>query len=123
MTDRGRVDYDHEWTTERGMPAGSRLRVGMTKERGSPIRFVVQLEYWHAGRWSEVARIDHDRDGPVYRNITRSGLHLDLYHPDHGQYAKASVSGPLPESQAMSDAEEYIRERAEQLVQRFERWL
>lgn len=117
------MDYNREWTTERGMPASSRLRVGLTTEIGSPIRFVVQVEYWDGGKWVEVVRSDHDRDGPAYRNVERSGLHMDVYHPEEGQFAKRQVSGPLPANEAMGRAARYLRANAEQFVRRFEEWL
>ncbi|MFC7156539.1 hypothetical protein ACFQPA_13905 [Halomarina halobia] len=117
------TEYEQEWTTERGLPPCCRLRVAMTKRRGTPVRFVVQLEYWHAGRWLEVARSDHDVDGPTYRNVEVVGLHLDLYHPEKGQVAKRTLSRPLPAKEAMGRAERYLRANAQNYVTRFERWL
>lgn len=123
MTDRGRVGYDREWTTERGMPAGSRFRVGLTTRQGTPIRFVVQVEYYHSGQWVEVARSDHDWNGPPYRDVKLAGLHIDLYHPERGQFAKRGLSGPLPANEAMGRAARYLRANAERYVRRFEGWL
>lgn len=123
MDDNERKPYDREWQTERGMPPRSRLRIGLTKEGGEPIRFVVQLEYRHSGTWLAVARSDHDRDGSTYRNVELAGLHVDLYHPVLGQFAKYTISEPLPQKEAMGDAEDYIRKRSQDLVRRFEAWL
>lgn len=105
------------------MPACSQLRVGRTTEHGTPLRFVVQIEYWHAGEWLEVARSDHDRDSDVDHNATVSGLHIDLYHPEQGQFAKRTLSGPVSEKEAMGRAERYLRANAETYVRRFETWL
>jgi hypothetical protein len=117
------TDYEREWTTERGLPASNQLRVGLTKREGVPVRFVVQLEYWHAGAWLPVARFDHNRDGPAYRNVEQVGLHLDLYKPDGTQFDKATGWPPQPADEAMGDAETYLRQRAERFTKRFESWL
>ena len=118
-----RANYEREWPTKRGLPPFSRLRIGLTTRAGTPVRFLVQLEYWHNGDWMTVARFDHDADGPAYRNVEQAGLHLDLYHPVEGQFTKLTRWPPQPANEAMGDAEEYLREEAEQLIRRFERWL
>lgn len=123
MADQGRVDYDREWTTERGMPTDSRLRVGLTTERGTPIRYVIQVEYRRRGQWFAIVRCDHERDGPAYRNVELAGLHIDIYHPDEGQLAKRRLSAPLPAQEAMGRAAGYLRANAERYVRRFEGWL
>jgi len=119
----GRPEYGKEWSTERGLPACSRLRLGLTTERGTPSRFVVQLEYWHAGAWLQVARFDHDRDDPAYRNVEISGRHLDIYHPNGEQVMKDESWAPEPADDAMGKAEDFLRANADQLVRRFEQWL
>lgn len=122
MTGRTEI-YDREWTTERGLPPLAQLRIGLTKERGTPVKFLIQLEYWHAGEWLEVARFDHDRDSGAYHNVEQTGLHLDVYHPDDGKIRTDRSWLPEPAHTAMGRAERYIRKNAEQYVRRFETWL
>jgi hypothetical protein len=117
------MEYDREWTTRRGLPANSRLRFGLTKRAGVPVRFLVQLEYRHRGRWHPVARFDHDAFGPAYRNVELVGLHLDVYDPEGMQVEKRRSWSPQPARAAMGAAEEYLRRGAERLVRRFEAWL
>lgn len=105
------------------MPKGSRFRVGLTTGRGTPLRFLVQVEFAHKGRWFEVARSDHDRQGPPYRDVELSGLHIDLYHPERGQFTKRRLTGPLPADIAMGRAARYLLANAEEYVRRFEGWL
>lgn len=116
-------EYEREWTTRRGLPTHSRLRFGLTTCAGVPVRFVVQLEHRHGGGWLPVARFDHDAFGPAYRDVERVGLHLDVYDPNGVQIEKVTRFPPTPSKQAMGRAEEYLRERAERLVTRFQSWL
>lgn len=83
---------------------------------------MVQLEYVHDGRWLPVARFDHDAYGPAYRNVERVGLHLDVYDPDGAQIEKRWAWTPQPAEDAIAAAEEYLRERAERMIRRFESW-
>lgn len=119
--------YEREWFVypeeADDLPRGTRLRLGLSARGGNPHRFIVQLEYWHSGAWLQVARFDHDADGPAYRNVERSGLHLDVYHPRGEQIVKRRKWPPGPANQAMGDAEEYLRENAEYYARRFETWL
>lgn len=117
------TEYEREWTSRRRVPPGSRVRTALTKYRGHPTRFHVQLEYSHEGKWLQVARFDHDASGPVYRDVERSGLHLDVYHPDGSQLAKLTRWPPLPANEAMGVADDYLRERANELIRRFQSWL
>ena len=116
-------EYEREWTSQRGLPPRTRLRFGLTKRGGVPVRFLVQLEYVHDGRWRPVARFDHDASGPTYRNVELVGLHLDVYGPEGEQVKKVTQFPPLPASEAMGRAEEYLLERVEPMVRRFEAWL
>jgi len=84
------TEYEREWTSRRGLPAGSQLRFGLTKRGGVPIRFLVQLEYHEVEAWMPVARFDHDEAGPAYRNVELVGLHLDLYGPNGTQIEKGN---------------------------------
>ena len=117
------TEYEREWTTRRGLPAKSRLRFGLTTRAGAPVQFLVQLEHHHGEQWVPVARFDHDVVGPTYRNVELVGLHLDVYDPDGVQIEKRRSWPPQPASAAMGAAEEYLRQRAERLVRRFETWL
>jgi len=116
-------EYDREWLAGRDLPPLSRLRFEITKDGGKPVRFLVQLEYWHAGEWLEVARADHDATGPAYRDVERNGIHIDIYHPESGQIGKLQQWQPQPAQQAMGVAEDFLRRNAEAYVRRFESWL
>lgn len=119
--------YDREWFVWPGddarLPRKSRLRFGYTRRGGELLRFVVQLEYWYEDSWLQVARFEHQADGPAYRNVEQEGLHLDLYNPDGEQVEKVTWWMPQPANEAMSDADDYLRKHAESLLRRFERWL
>jgi len=69
-----------------------------------------------------VARFDHDADGPAYRDVERSGLHLDVYDPGGSQVEKVHHWPPEDARAAMPRAERYLRRNAEYLVTRFEAW-
>ena len=116
-------EYERERTTRRGRPSQSRLRLGLKKRGGAPVRFLVQLEYRHEGQWLPVARFDHDGDGPAYRGVEIVGLHLDVYDPDCSQIEKTWQWSAQPSDEAMGDAETYLRGNAERLIRRFESWL
>lgn len=67
-----------------------------------------------------MARFDHDVDGPAYRDVERSGLHLDVYSPDRAQREELSKRRPQVSNEAMGTAEDHFRENAEHYVRRFE---
>lgn len=119
--------YDREWFVWPGddtrLPQPTRLRFGYSRRGSELLRFVVQLEYWHAGKWLQVARFEHDDEGPNYRNVKEAGLHLDLYNPAGDQVEKVTWWTPQPANEAMGVADAYIREHAERLTRRFETWL
>lgn len=119
--------YEREWFVypedAEELPTRTRLHVGLTATGGEPVRFLVQLEYWDGERWLQVARFDHENDGPAYRDVERSGLHLDIYGPQGRQVAKHQKWSPQPANEAMGDAEEYLRDNAEHYARRFETWL
>lgn len=116
-------DYEREWTTGTDLPPRTRLRIGYSSTRGTPTSFVVQLEYWHAGEWLQVARFEHRGDGEPYQDVERSGLHLDFHRPDGEQHRKLTHWQPQSSNKAMIQAEDYLRENAENIVRRFEKWL
>ena len=119
--------YDREWFVWPGddarLPQQSRLCFGYSRQGGELLRFVVQLEYWHQETWLQVARFEHQVDGPTYRNVEREGLHLDLYNPASEQVEKVTWWLPQPANEAMAIADEYLRREAVSLIRRFETWL
>lgn len=118
--------YEREWFVypedDEEIPPRSRLHVGLTASGGQPIRFLVQLEYWDGEKWLPVVRFDHDSEGPAYRDVERSGLHLDVYDPQGRQIEKVTRWPPEAADSAMPRAERYLRRNAEQFVRRFQAW-
>lgn len=112
MTSEG--GYEREWTVN-VEPGVTRIRFGLTTQRGVPTRFLVQLGYHvpgkrtgrglQSGDWRPVARFDHDVSGPGYRNLDLVGLHMDLYDPDGRQRAKKTDFPPRPAKEALPAAE------------------
>jgi hypothetical protein len=81
----------------------------------------VQLEYWLDGEWLEVVRFDHAPDAEMGHDITEEGLHMDIYR----EGVKHCVKGDFPPvklNRAPRYCTAYIRENAERLIRRFERW-
>lgn len=113
--------YDRVWTAPIDDPnRRTRFRFGLTKHRGTPIRFVVQLEYYHEGSWLEVARFDHDRHGRAYADVRTEGLHLDVYFPDGTQKRKDRRFEPMSEKAAVAYAEWFLKRHYERLLREFE---
>lgn len=125
-------DYDREWTDD-VVFGETRIRYGLTTEDGVPVEFLVQLEYrvstdcdgreWPADSWLAVARFDHARDGPPYRDVEAVGLHLDVLTPDGEQVAKRRGFPRVAVTQAIRYADGYLRDNHDLLIRRFERWL
>ena len=114
--------YDREWTDD--VEVGkTQIRYGLTTEGGVPVRFLVQLEYLVANDWRPVARFDHDATGPTYRNVDRVGLHMDVLRPDGTQLPKRRDFPPVPITQAMRYADDYLRHHHDFLIGRFIQWL
>lgn len=106
--------YEQEWIqTIKDPERDTRLRFGMTTISGAPVEFLVQLEYYYDGEWSPVARFDHERDGPQYRDVRKCGLHLDVYDPNGNQIRKLSGFSPLPANKAVPTAEQYLNHHYE----------
>lgn len=124
--------YDREWAADVDL-GRTQIRYGLTKERGIPVRFLVQLEYrepgtnlgerWNPDAWYAVARFDHDREGPAYRNVEEVGLHLDVMKPDGTQLPKRREFPPVPIERAMRYADDYLRYHHDFLIARFAQWL
>ena len=97
------------------------IRTAFTTERGSVLRFVVQLEYWLGGEWKPVVRYDHDSEADRGHDITDEGIHVDIYR-DGEKVDVKEVSGPIPATEGFDYAEEDLRENVQQYIKRFERW-
>lgn len=112
------------WTTSLDDPdRETRLRFGLATIHGSPVQFLVQLEYRRRDSWKPVARFDHERHGPSYRDATISGLHLDVYAPDGTQKRKVTGFPLTEEKTAMPAAEQYLKRHYERLIEEYERCL
>lgn len=116
-------EYETTWLSRAGLPPGQRLRFGLTTERGVPVEFLVQLEYWHGGVWLPVARFDQDREHSGYRDAETAGLHMDVLDPDGTQIHKKTGFPPVPINDAPDYAETYLVLHHQRLVQRFEKGL
>lgn len=103
------------------LPGPLQIRIGRTTERGDLTQFVVQLEYWIGGEWKEVVRYDHDCNTEGGHDVTKEGLHIDVYR-DGEKVDMESVTGPLPAGIAMDAAEEHLEDHLIQYVRRFEQW-
>lgn len=105
----------------------ARIRRELEVENGIPVRFVYQLEYnVEASRdglpphdWRQVARFDHDIDGP--HNVAEEGLHIDLYRD--GERYEQSRDFPDVEVTDMPDfCQGYLEQNVDYFLDRFERW-
>ena len=99
----------------------ARLRVEIDKERGTPTRFVVQLERRVAGEWAAVVRFDHDPENPMGHDITEEGLHMDVYR-DGEKVDVVNSFPPVRLSDAPAYCLAYLEEHAGTLLRRFEQW-
>ena len=93
----------------------------MTIEQGEVLRFVVQLEYRLGGEWVEVVRYDHESAGASAHDVTKEGLHIDIYREGE-KHATEYIAGPLPAGVALDLAEDHLAEIAERFIRRFEEW-
>ena len=84
------------------------LRTAFSTERGEVTRFIIQLEYWLEGDWREVVRYDHDRDAAGGHDITKEGLHRDIYR-DGEKIRSEDVSSPIPANDGFDAAEEDLQ--------------
>ena len=103
------------------MGADTRLRIGLTKHRGTPTAFVVQLEYRLDGEWCQVARFDHNPELGMGHDVIEEGLHLDVYR-DGEKYEVERDFPPVTINDAPAYCEAYLKRNADTYVQRFERW-
>ncbi len=84
-------------------------------------RFLVQLEYWLDGEWLEDVRFDHNPNTGFGHDITEDGLHMDIYRDDQ-KYRMKDDFPPVELNRAPRYCTTYIREHADRLIRRFERW-
>lgn len=105
----------------------ARIRRELDTVDGIPTRFVFQLEYdMEASRdglpphdWRQVARFDHDEDGP--HNVAVEGLHLDIYR-DGEKYRRTWSFPTVPLRETPDFCQQYLAQNADFLIDRFEKW-
>lgn len=91
----------------------ARIRRELTVDEGVPVRFVYQLEYNVEASydgvpphdWRQVARFDHDVDGP--HDVADEGLHIDLYR-DGGKYAQLYDFPRIPLTEVPDFCQEFL---------------
>ena len=99
----------------------AQLRFSMDTERGSPTRFLVQLERLVEDEWLEVVRFDHDNEGEQSHDIREEGLHMDIYR-DGEKYLVRDDFPPMGLNIAPAYAQAYIESEADRLLRRFDQW-
>ena len=97
------------------------LRWAFSTDHGEVTAFVVQLEYWLDGDWTAVVRYDHNPDLEAGHDVTREGVHRDVYR-DGEKVDTQTISGPIPASEAFNCAQRDLRENPGTYVRRFEQW-
>lgn len=112
-------DYDREYTTPLSYRA--RRRIGYSHNRGEVTRFVIQLEYRLTDQWAEVVRFDHDPEKEQGHDVTREGVHMDVYR-DGEKIRSPEIFPPMPAKTALTSAEEHLTKHGERYIKRFERW-
>jgi hypothetical protein len=111
--------YDREFTTP--LEHRARRRIGYSHENGEVTRFVVQVEYRLNGEWESVVRFDHDPENEHAHDVTTEGVHMDVYR--HGEKLRSEeVFPPMSASDALTFAEEHLREHGERYIKRFRVW-
>lgn len=107
----------------------ARIRRELAVDRGTVVRFVVQLEYDWATvtpdaqdpNWRVVARFDHDSVSEGGHDVSDEGLHLDIYRKGT-RHERLRGFPALPTGRAMRYAEEYLIQHSDSLLARFEHW-
>jgi hypothetical protein len=99
----------------------AQLRFILDTERGTPTRFLVQLEYRDEGEWKPVVHFDHNPEGTYGHDMTEEGLHMDIYR-DGEQYLVRQDFPPMKLSRAPAYCVSYIKTEADRLLRRFEQW-
>lgn len=99
----------------------AQLRFDLETERGTPARFLIQLEYCVEGDWVPVAHFDHNPEGTYGHDVTEEGLHLDIYRD--GEQVRTKRDFPtVPLSNAPDYYVSYLKTNADPLLRRFEQW-
>ena len=112
-------EYDR--VAEIPLTAKAQLRRGVATDRGRVPRFFAQLEYLLGDEWAEVVRFDHDEDAEGGHDVTKEGVHMDVYR-DGEKIDTVQVAGPMPAGEALDLAEGHLAEHLERLIRRFEQW-
>lgn len=107
----------------------ARIRRELDTRNGEIVRFVYQLEYDVEASedglpphdWQEVARFDHSIENPMGHDVGEEGLHLDVYR-NGKKYRTARGFPPLRPTQAPRFCEQFLIDRADELLARFEKW-
>ena len=112
-------EYDR--VAEIPLTAKAQLRRGVATDRGRVPRFFAQLEYLLGDEWAEVVRFDHDEDAEGGHDVTKEGVHMDVYR-DGEKIDTVQGAGPMPAGEALDLAEGHLAEHLERLIRRFEQW-
>lgn len=107
----------------------ARIRRQLEVDQGRVRMFVYQLEYniqatptgENTPDWRTVARFDHDASGEHAHDVREEGLRLDIYR-DGEKYAIKTGFPPVPLDAAPRFCEEFFKQNADALLERFERW-
>jgi len=121
MTDETPREYDREYC--RPLPGPVQVRIGFDRQKDTVTRFVVQLEYHHAGAWQPVVRYDHDGTGESEHahDVTEDGVHMDIYR-DGEKHVTEYVAPPLDGGVALDRAEDHLQNNLERFTNRYEQW-
>ncbi|EMA53734.1 DUF7718 family protein [Halococcus salifodinae] len=99
----------------------AQLRFVLETQRGTPTRFLVQLEYCVEDEWRPVVHFEHNPDGTYGHDLTVEGLHMDIYR-DGEQHLVRQDFPPVELSNAPTYCESYIKTEASRLLRRYEQW-
>lgn len=113
-------EYDREFTTP--IAYRVRRRIGYSHDRGRVTRFVVQLEYLVDGEWKEMIRFDHDPDSDFGHDVTRNGVHMDVFREGE-KIRSEEVFPPMDPTDALTFAEEHLNQHGKQYIERYKAWL
>ncbi len=104
-----------------------RLRFVLETSAGSPVKFLIQLEYnlqmmsEFPDTWQAFARFDHNPESKKGHDIEQEGLHMDRIDADGTRYDVKRGFDSIQLDNAPEYCEEYLLEKAEILAEQFER--
>jgi len=104
-----------------------RLRFVLETSGGSPVKFLIQLEYnlqmvsKYPDTWQAFARFDHNPQSKKGHDIEQEGLHMDLIDADGTRCDVKRGFDSIPLDRAPEYCEGFLLERAEELAEDFER--